>query len=62
MPLVAYLVADHSYDDDWIRNGLMAQGIQSCNLDRSNRRKKVDFGKNLYKCARNQNAFATPKD
>ena len=49
LPNAAVLIADKGYDSDRFRNALANLDITPCIPGRSNRKKAVDYDKDLYK-------------
>ena len=61
-PETKCLVGDRGCDADWLRNDLEADEIQPCIPGRRNRRREIDYDKDLCKTRhRIENAFARLK-
>lgn len=63
LPSATAMLADRGYDSDWFRAALTARGIMPCIPPRRNRKKLIEYDKNLYKQRHKiENMFGRLKD
>ena len=63
LPKAKELLGDKGYDADWFRQALTKRGIAPCIPPKSNRKTKIEFDKNLYRCRHKiENMFGKLKD